>query len=65
MEGLHIICDRCKQVVQEAIKGGGFTGGYYEVGHGFWHQYANESEKHVCDDCMHKDPRYIKAYGSR
>ncbi len=63
---LHIVCDRCHQIVPHAIKDcHGTTGGYYEVSHGQWHQFANYGEQYLCDACMWTDPRYIAVYGER
>ncbi|MDO8357290.1 MAG: hypothetical protein Q7U76_12945 [Nitrospirota bacterium] len=63
MISLHIVCDRCKQVVKDAGKEcGGCTAGYYEVQHGSWRKYANAGEVYVCDACMHIDPRYKNDY---
>ena len=60
---LHIVCDRCKQVVKGAAKDcGGCTAGYYEVQHGFFSKYASEGERYICDACMQADPRYKEDY---
>ena len=61
---IHIVCDRCKQEVKDAMKScDGTTAGYYEVGKGQWWKFANAGEKYVCDACMFKDSRYIAVYG--
>ncbi len=62
---LHIVCDRCKQVVKDAMKEcSGSTAGYYEISGGRWGTVpANEGEKYLCDACMHGDPRYQAVYG--
>lgn len=61
---LHITCDRCQKIVQDAMKGcDGTTCGYYEVKHGSWRRFCNEGEKYICDACMHSDARYQEVYG--
>lgn len=60
----HIVCDRCKSVVRNAMKDcSGCTGGYYEVAQGYWHQFANPGETYLCDPCMFADERYRAVYG--
>lgn len=61
---LHIICDRCHQVVKDAMKEcSGTTAGYYEVERGAWRKFSNPGEKYLCDACMFRDDRYIAVYG--
>lgn len=61
---LHIVCDRCKQVVPDAAREcGGTTCGYYDVERGQWKKYADPGEKYLCDACMHQDSRYQAVYG--
>lgn len=60
---LHIVCDRCNQVVKHAAKDcGGYTAGYYEVADGFWHKFAKEGEVRLCDRCMWSDPKYRELF---
>lgn len=57
-------CDRCKahgDFYEDHLLD--ITCGFYKVDKGYWKQFANEDEKIVCDECMFKDPRYIKVYG--
>jgi two-component SAPR family response regulator len=57
-EHITITCDRCKKLVY-GVKDELFTGGYYETSLSIWAEYANTNEKQICDDCMHKHPRYL------
>ena len=55
-------CSRCKQTIKDfSPPGSGMTAGYY-IASG-WKEFCNEGEIYVCDNCMFKDPRYIKVYG--
>lgn len=61
-------CDRCSQWIRgieiEATNDyPGGTGGFYYVGPAYyWTRYSNPGETVVCDNCMHKDERYIREY---
>ena len=61
-----IECSRCKKNLSHLEKMGQenyMTAGYYSVKDSCWSKFANEGETHVCDQCMWKDPLYIKTYG--
>ncbi len=61
---ITIVCDRCGARfpgVEFPIKG--VTAGFYVRG---WEpKFFRDGEEYLCDDCMFKDPRYIKIYGKR
>jgi hypothetical protein len=61
----EFICDRCKKEIDgfhDIILG--MTAGYYNLDEGScWQLYARGDEKIICDECMHKDPKYKKLYG--
>lgn len=54
-------CGRCHQAIKDFTPPtrNGMTAGYYYG----WTDFMNPGERYVCDDCMFKDPRYIKVYG--
>ncbi len=62
MKPITIICDRCKKEIQGYIEEGVATSKFYDVSPGAWDEFAYPGEKYVCDECMHRDPRYHKAY---
>jgi len=59
-------CDRCKQEIVGAVPPTGqeMTAGYYHTVGSYWKRFADHGEHIVCDECMWKDPRYIKVYGT-
>lgn len=62
---MEVHCDRCQKNLTQLVNlsQNSFTIGYYEVGFGFWSQFADKDEVYLCDACMWKDQRYIRVYG--
>lgn len=55
-------CCRCKTWMTDCTvyEEAGVTAGFYKAE--WWPDFANPGEVNICDDCMHKDPRYIQAH---
>jgi hypothetical protein len=64
-ENQEIVCDRCGAIIEDGFRDeSGMTAGFYDVTGTAFKGFANPGEKDVCDNCMHKDPRYIAEYGN-
>lgn len=63
MSDVKVVCDRCHAFRDGLETPGLGTGGFYKVGKGTpWEQFARSGESIVCDECMHSDESYRKAY---
>lgn len=57
----EITCCRCERVII-GYKDGEITEGYFDMSDPEWAEYSNPGEDFVCNECMHKDERYLKDY---
>ena len=62
---IKVKCDRCKKIIDGGFDDHpryGYTAGYY-IKASSWGKFMAKGERNICDECMFKDPRYIKIYG--
>ncbi|MEK6860575.1 MAG: hypothetical protein AABY07_01265 [Nanoarchaeota archaeon] len=60
---MEYICDRCKEKIEGGWETYNFTAGFYRIGANQWEEFGNPGEEIICDNCMHKDHRYIEKNG--
>lgn len=66
MDLITVMCSRCGTEVEGIEMQNVGTGGFYRVIRGeAWDKYGLTGETILCDDCMHRDTRYIADYGQQ